>query len=157
MDLGTGARLKTDTRDSTDVSITQTAKFPTLQDIKTMLTIRREQMDALARDVVQRYVAATTEAVELRMRKEQPALTVSYGDSLHVDIAEAVWAAERLGVEDQDQIYDWCVVRIASRQPFYSMHEFSDVLDHPFLTPFAKARHIIMAFFSAAALQRGIS
>jgi len=113
-------------------------------------------MDALARDAVRRYVTATTETVERRMRKEQPTLTISYGEQLHADITEAVWAAERLGVTDQDQIYDWCVVRIASRQPFYSMHEFADVFDHPFLPPFAKARHIIMAFFSAAALQRGI-
>jgi len=54
-------------------------------------------MDALARDAVRRYVTATTETVELRMRKEQPTLTISYGEQLHADITEAVWAAERLG------------------------------------------------------------
>ncbi len=108
-----------------------------------MLTIRQEQWDALEQDAVKRYVERTAEKVEQRMREEQPVLTADYGETLHADITEAVQAAERLGVDEEEQIFDWCLVRIASGLPFYAMDEFADVLSHPFLSPFAKARHII--------------
>ncbi|WP_133511552.1 hypothetical protein [Candidatus Thiosymbion oneisti] len=115
--------------------------------------IRQEQWDALEQDAVERYVERTAKEVEQRMRKEQPVLTDDYGETLHADITEAVRATERLGVDEEDPIYDWCLVRIASGLPFYAMDEFADVLNHPFLSPFAKARHIIMAFFAAVERQ----
>jgi|GEM_PF-5456751 len=63
-----------------------------------MPTIRQEQGDALEQEAVRRYVEQTAKEVEWRMRAEQPALTADYGETLHADIAEAVRAAERLGI-----------------------------------------------------------
>jgi len=117
-----------------------------------MLPIRQEQWDAMEQDAVNRYVEQTAKEVEQRMRKEQPALTDYYGETLHADITEVVRAAERPGVDEEEQIFDWCLVRIASGLPFYTMDD-ADVLDHLFLSPFAKARHIIMAFFAAVERQ----
>jgi|GEM_PF-6783442 len=114
-----------------------------------MLTMRQEQWDALEQDAVRRYVEWMAERVERQMRAEQPVLTGDYGETLHADITEAVRAAERLGVDEEAQIFDWCLIRIASGLLFYAMDEFADVLNHPFLSPFAKAHHIIMAFFAA--------
>jgi len=118
-----------------------------------MLTMRQEQWDLMEQEAVRCYVEQTAEAVEQRMRREQPALTADYGETLRADITEAVRAAEQLGVDEEEQLFDWCLVRIASGLPFYAMDEFADVLSHPFLSPFAKARHIIMAFFAVAERQ----
>lgn len=122
-----------------------------------MLKISQEQWDLMEQDAVERYVEWMTERIERSMRAEQRLLTGDYGETLRADITEAVQAAERLGVDEEEQIFDWCLVRIASGLPFYAMDEFADVLNHPFLSPFAKARHIIMAFFAAMEQQQGAS
>lgn len=119
-----------------------------------MLKIRASQLDAIRQSVRDRYVGNMATEIENRMRSNVPEVTNAYGESLRNNIAEAVGAAERYGIHGQDQVYDWCVVRVISRQPFYDMKEFSDILDHPFLTPYAKARHIILSFFQILALQR---
>lgn len=119
-----------------------------------MLKIRAEQLDNIRVAMRDSYVMKMTGEIENKMRSILPAVTENYGEKLTNDISEAVYAAERYDIDDPDQLYDWCVVRIVSKQPFYNLSEFEDILDHPFLSPSAKARHIILSFFAILALQR---
>ena len=119
-----------------------------------MLKIRAEQLDNIRVAMRDSYVMKMTKEIENKMRSILPAVTENYGEKLTNDISEAVYAAERYDIDDPDQLYDWCVVRIVSKQPFYDLSEFADILDHPFLSPYAKARHIILSFFAILALQR---
>lgn len=110
-------------------------------------------MDSFQVAVQDRYVMKKTREIEGKMRSAIPTVTEDYGEELTNDISEAVYAAERYGIDDPDQVYDWCVVRIVSKQPFYDLNQFKDILDHPFFSPYAKARHIILSFFAILALQ----
>lgn len=119
-----------------------------------MLKIRADQLNAFRQSMLKRYVAEVASEIKTKMCSRLPEVTDAYGEPLGNDIAEAVRAAERYGIEDSDQIYDWCVVRIVAKQPFYDMEQFVDILDHPFLAPYSKARHVILSFFAILAMQR---
>lgn len=119
-----------------------------------MLKIRNEQLDNIRITMRDSYVMRITKEIENRMQNALPAVTMEYGGKLTNDISEAVYAAEKYDIDDPDQLYDWCVIRIISKQPFYDLSEFADILEHPFLSPYAKARHIILSFFAILALQQ---
>lgn len=119
-----------------------------------MLKISAEQLESMRVAMRDLHVKEKTREIEDEMRSKLPEVTENYGEKLTNDISEALYAAERHEIDDPYQLYDWCVIRIVSKQPFYDMNEFADILDHPFFSPYAKARHIILSFFAIHALQQ---
>lgn len=119
-----------------------------------MLKITKKQWETLGRATYDRYIAKTSSEIEEKMRLRIPDTLKNYNqEQLSPDIKEALTAADQYCIEDKEQLYDWCVIRIVSGQKFYQMNEFKDILEHRFLTSFAKARHLILIFFTIVDMQ----
>jgi hypothetical protein len=119
------------------------------------MKIRYEQLEILRQQANERYLAKISAEIEEKMQLRIPKAIRDYEQKqLQFDIRDALVVAENYGIDDPDQLFDWCVIRIVSKQRFYQMDEFKDILEHRFLTPFAKARHLILIFFTILDMQR---
>ncbi|MCF6256793.1 MAG: hypothetical protein L3J98_10040 [Gammaproteobacteria bacterium] len=120
-----------------------------------VLTIRDDQLKVFNELANKKYLSTASMEIEDKMRSRIPDIIQTLDqEQLQVDINEAVTVADQYGISDPEQLYDWCVIRIVCGQKFYQMEEFKDILEHRFLTPFAKARHLITIFFTIHDMQR---
>ncbi len=120
------------------------------------MKISSHQLKLLAEANNKRYLIKTAKEIEKKMDIRIPYITKHYDQkNLLIDIHNAVIAANLYDIDDQEQLYDWCVIRIVSKMEFYNMDEFKYILDHNLLVPFAKARHIILIFFTIVGMQQG--
>lgn len=120
-----------------------------------MLIIRNEQLKKLNRLAYERYFDRVSKEIEEKMYSRIPGHIKNIDkNKLDIKINESIRAADKYEIDDPEQLYDWCVIRIVTGQKFYQMDEFKYILEHRFLTPFAKTRHLIMIFFTILETQR---
>jgi hypothetical protein len=114
-----------------------------------MLTIRNEQLASL-RDAVNKSRRRKLARVILgQLREDVPEVMKRYSEERQQQITDNVLdAAEWLGVSAADYVLNWCYIRFLTDLPFYDMEQFKDILDHQLLHPDARARHIVLSFFS---------
>jgi hypothetical protein len=114
-----------------------------------MLRIRNEQLVSLRNAAIESLRRELARIILRQLREDVPDIMKRYPEERQQRITEDVLdAADRLGVSVADYMLNWCYIRFFTDMPFYDMEQFKDILDHSLLHPDAKARHIVMSFFS---------
>jgi hypothetical protein len=114
-----------------------------------MLRIRDEQLARLREAANQSERDELAGMILRRLREDAPELMKRETEERQRLIVDDVLdAARRLGVSAAEHMLNWCYIRFLTGLSFYDMEQFKDVLEHPFLHPDARARHIVLSFFS---------
>ncbi len=119
-----------------------------------MLTISKNQMYALTEDFRRRRREDRIDSLIERIRQQAPDALKSYtGEQARQYAGEAYDAAAKVGVTNLEYILNWAYIRLLTGTDFYNSPSFTDVLEHPFLHPDAKGRHIVLSFFAIQKLR----
>lgn len=114
-----------------------------------MWQIRPEQVEKLREALQQRLREQSIADISSHLCEKAPEIMRRYtGEQQKLLIAEVIDAAGKLDIIDPDQVLNWSYIRVVINMPFYEMEQFKEILEHPFLHPYSKGRHIIMSFFA---------
>lgn len=90
-----------------------------------------------------------------RLRREAPEVMRVYAEPQQAQsVREVIDACDRLRIDDPELVLNWCFIRFLSNVKFHALDQFRDILDHPFLHPNAKGRHVVLAYFAIQRMQR---
>jgi hypothetical protein len=113
-----------------------------------MWQITPAQMQKLRDAIQQRLRAETIENICSHLCQKAPEILAGYTwAQQRLIIGEVVDTAREFGIVDPDHVLNWSYIRFLINIAFYKMAEFKDILDHPYLHPYSKGRHIVLAFF----------
>lgn len=117
-----------------------------------MLKIRTEQIQALQNSLDQQHRQDSISKILARLKKTTPGVLKPYGPGEQRQrVDEVLDACERLKIQDPEYRWKWSYISFRTNTRFYDSGQFSDILEHPFLHPDAKGRHIVLAY---AAIER---
>jgi hypothetical protein len=120
-----------------------------------MLTIRSEQMQLLRKEVTSYKRKQAVLRIVSQLCLEVPDVMNKYSKEQHFEIVDEVLdSALKFDIDEPEHLLNWSYIRFLSNIPFYNMDAFKEVLEHPLLHPYAKARHVILAFFAIRKLQQ---
>lgn len=123
-----------------------------------MLKIRAGQMHAMRAALGAARQSRHVQDVLHELLACRPELRqVHAEDDLRRMVEDALDGARAIGLQDPQTLLDWCYVRVLTNTSFFRAEAFRDILDHPFLHPEAKGRHLVMAFFAVQRLQQPTS
>jgi hypothetical protein len=121
-----------------------------------MLKLQARQLGALRERVSGERRRAAVAAILTRLDQAAPQLMAGYDPAAREAVVlDALEASERIGFEDPDTVLNWAYIRFLSNVRFHAHDGFRAVLEHPFLHPEAKGRHIVFAYFAIHRIQRG--
>ena len=121
-----------------------------------MLHISSEQLQILGRDLTLRLKSQSVTQIVSHLCSNAPELMSRYGqETHHLRVEEVVDVCQRLGINEPRHVLNWSYIRLLTGLEFYYMEEFKDILNHPFLHPEAKGRHIVLSFFTIQRINQG--
>lgn len=122
-----------------------------------MLTLRPDQLTAIADEIATQQNKTLAEAIYLELCSQASDLMKAYDKSASVGIIlETIHQCRSFGIIDDDQILNICLIRFSTDADILAMDAFSYVLKNDLMHPYAKARHMILSFFAVTNMTRGI-
>ena len=120
-----------------------------------MLTFSTSQFEQFNAKAEERKLNSLSAEVLRALSEKAPQLVAKYSnDAIKSVVFEMVTAANSFGITDREQLIDWGYIRLATNVKFFEGAAFSFVLSHPYLHPFAKGRHIVLAYFNILKMEQ---
>lgn len=120
-----------------------------------MLKFSPQQFKEFNEQTESRILQAVAKDVLDTIKMRAPKLVEKYlPDDCWKMVLDVVTCASAFGIKDRAQLADWGYIRMATNVKFFHGSAFEFVLNHPFLHPYAKGRHIVLAYFSIQRMEQ---